>query len=441
MPSLYSDLNVQRNSNPDGYSANLTAWQTSFASAALAGQLPNDARVILQTNNDFLDALASPEYGRPSGLGAIIDDSVRTGKMIDMNDFLVSERSIYHHSWLPSPWAVLQWSLRQIGLSSGGTYDVSGGRLKAGKLVLVQALEEISNQIIAQQAKQGQTLTDRIMTREDFLHKFLQPFNPLQGSSTWPPKDVEVVLRHLSRDKCILSYTNNTVKFRSSSATSPEPVTPEDASIAKLKTLLQTLQSQVNSLQIRISTLQTTASSAIKSPAPNKQIALSALRSKKLAELTLSARLNTLNQVEEVYTQIENASDQVAIISAMRDSATVLRTLNAQAGGAEHVDKVMEDLRDQIGVTEEVGEVLREPLDASTAASVDVEVDEELEAMEAEERRAREEKEEAERKAKEEKEAEETKRRLATLDSTSQEEEKVEETREQLSHVGLEGTT
>lgn len=434
LPSLYSDLTVQRTTNPDGYAANVTAWQTALKSAALARQLPGQNRLILDTSSDLLDALANPEYGRPSGLGAVIDDSVRNGKMIDLHDFQVSERSIYNRSWVPSPWAILQWSLRQIGLVSGGSYDVSGGRLRSGQLVLVAALEEVTKQILAMRAKHGQSLTDRVMTREAFVRDYLLPIqqdHDTSMSDSWSPQDLEVLLRHLHRDKQILTYTSHTVKFKSPTATFLEPITPEDTGIANLKQLISTLESQISTLQSRISTLQATAQSAVKTG--SKHTALTALRSKKLAQTNLTRRLDTLHQLEQVYTSIEEASDQVAVVEAMRESARILKSLNARVGGVERVDEVMDRLREEMERSEEVGAVLREPLDAASALEVEGEVDEELEKME--------------REQKEEKEAEETRRRLEQLDKVkdqqpgAHQDEMVEGAVKRLSHMSIEDNT
>ena len=431
---------MQRNANPDGYAANLTAWQTAFNSAAVAGRLPGGNRTILESSNDLLEAFTSPQQGRPTGLGTVLDDSVRSGKLVDERDFLTSEQSIYHRSWLPSPWAVFQWSLRQVGVNLGGSYDVAGGRLKAGKLVLIQALETLTKDIMATQSKRSQGLPDRVMSREDFVNEFLTPATSDSASCT--KQDLEVLLRHLSRDLAVLSYDATTIKFRSPTSSRPDPITPEDASIAQLKTLISTLQQQTESLQTRITTLQNTAQTALKQQPPQKGLALSSLRSKKLAERTLSTRLATLSQLEETYTSIETASDQIAIVAAMRDSASVLRILNAQTGGVDEVDKVMDDLREQIGAADEIGGVLREPVDQKMAGvDVEMEVDEEFERMEAEERNVLEAYVEKERREREEKEAEETRRRLAELEEKRPEQSEIREATKPLNQVEIEGAT
>jgi charged multivesicular body protein 7 len=158
--------------------------------------------------------------------------------------------------------------------------------------------------------------------------------------------------------------------------------------------------------------LQATAQSSVK--AGNKISALSALRSKKLAEKTLQQRSDTLHQLEEVYIKIESAADQVEIVNAMETSAGVLKGLNQKIGGVERVDQVMDSIREEMEKVDEVQNVTAEPL-TSGAVVDETEIDDELEAMEVEQKKAREEMEAQERKDQEEKEAEETKTRLEAI--------------------------
>ena len=422
LPSLYSDLTVQRSTNPEGYSANVTAWTSALTRASLAGQLPLEQRLILQTSDDLINALASPQYGRPSGLGCVLDDAVRTGKMVDLDDFLTSEKSIYSRSWIPSPWSILHWSLRKAGLVGSGSYDVNG-HLRHGSLALVSALEEVYNRYASKVRDRTASLTDRIMSREQFVTEMGEL---MQG--TIAEQDVKVLLRYLSRDKQALSYDDTTIKLKAPTAAMPDSITHEDRSIASLKTLIANLSSQISSLTTRIAALQTTAQTSVK--AGNKASALSALRSKKLAEKSFESRSNTLHQLEEVYTKIEAAVDQVQVVAAMEASAGVLKTLNKKVGGVEKVEDVIETLREEMGKVDEVSGVIAEPLDGKVVLD-EADVDEELESMEQEERAKREQAEQAEKERQQAREAELTRQRLAELERLQQQAEKEKAEREQ----------
>ena len=139
----------------------------------------------------------------------------------------------------------------------------------------------------------------------------------------------------------------------------------------------------------------------------NRVSALSAVRSKKLAEHNLSQRLNTLLQLEEVYSKIEAAAGNVEIVQVMQASTGVLRGLHAQIGGAEKVEDIVEELREEMAKVDEVGSIMNE----AGPVIDEGEIDEELEELEKGDQKAKEEKE------KEEKEAEETRQKLAELDN------------------------
>lgn len=411
LPSLYSDLSVQKTTNPEGYAANVTAWSSALTRAALAGQLPLEQRLILQASDGLLDALASAQYGRPSGLGSVLDDCVRHGKMVDLHDFLASEKSIYTRSWVPSPWAILRWSLRQVGIVGTGSYDVDG-RLKKGSLVLVPALEEVWKHV-QRIRDHSQSLTDRVTSREAFLKELNEN---IQG--TLSEQDVAVLLRYLSRDKQALSYDDMTIKFKSPTSTTPDPITHEDRSIATLKNLISNLTIQTANLTTRVATLQAAAQTAVK--AGNRASALSALRSKKLAEQSLQSRTDTLHQLEQVYAKLEAAADQVEIVAAMQASAGALKTLNNKVGGVERVEDVLDTLREEMTKVDEVSGVIAEPLDANKAVLDEGEVDDELEALERDEKARLEAREKAEKERKDIQDAKATRRKLAELDALEQ---------------------
>ncbi|ETI21678.1 hypothetical protein G647_08025 [Cladophialophora carrionii CBS 160.54] len=398
LPSLYSDLAVQKKSNPEGYAANATAWTAALTRLALAGRLsPDRNTLVLRTGDALLDALASPTYGPPNHLGCVLDDAVARGVFIDGSEFLGAEKSIYARSWVPSPRAVLRWGLRTVGLEFGsGSYTVGGsssssGKLRPGTLVVVPALEEVSNRLQPLITGMGSALTDRVMSREAFAQEVgvLLAKSRGQGEdegTSISDTDLQVLLRYLSRDKQLLSYDAEVVKFKApASSTGPEPITQEDRSIASLKSLMESLRRQTTTLSARVVGLQTQAAQAVKMG--NKASALSALRSKRLADRTLQSRLDNLAQLEEIYTKVESAVSQVEILAVMESSASALKTLNAKIGGVERVEDVLDSLRDEVSKVDEVSNVLSEPGAVDQKALLDeADVDNELEQMEQEER-------------------------------------------------------
>ena len=167
---------------------------------------------------------------------------------------------------------------------------------------------------------------------------------------------------------------------------------------------------QTKVLEARVDELASTARNAVERK--NPVAALSALRSKKLAETTLGKRHATLAQLEEVFAGIEQAADQIELMRVMEGSAGVLRGLNKEVGGVERVDDVVDSLREEMAKVSEVGDVIAE---LGVGAVDEGEVDDELQALEKEEQRKQEEVERKEREETERKEVEETKKRLDAL--------------------------
>jgi charged multivesicular body protein 7 len=304
---------------------------------------------------------------------------------------------------VPSPWSLLNWGLKTIGLMGESSRDVDG-RLRVEELVIAKNVEKIAAEVLARQAKRGTGPSDRVISREAFAKDLASGIGN-HGESSLPEKDAEVLLKFLERDKMAVSYDEKIVKFKPASAGRPDAITHQDITVASLKTLISTLTSQCDTLSKRISSLTATASTEIKSS--NRILALSALRSKKLAEKNLKQRADTLSQLEEIYTKIEHAADQVEIVRVMEASTGVLRGLNKEVVGVERVEDVIEELREEMGKVDEVGHIINEPIGAREQVD-ESEVDDELEAMEREER-VKEAKRASER---EEEEAKRTRRRL-----------------------------
>lgn len=97
LPSLYSDFTPQRSSNPDGFSANIAAWQDVLGKAAQAGVLPAYAgaasdTLSFRTGEILLQALETKEWGRPLALGTVI-----VGTRAQRAGFLGPEVLKYYH--------------------------------------------------------------------------------------------------------------------------------------------------------------------------------------------------------------------------------------------------------------------------------------------------------------------------------------------------------
>ncbi|EAU37224.1 conserved hypothetical protein [Aspergillus terreus NIH2624] len=419
LPSLYSDFAIHRKTNPDGYAVNVAAWEQALTKAARAGHIaphggsnvksssdPHHRKtdhLILRVDQSLLRDLETAEWGRPVALGAVFDEAVRNRSMVPVQVFRTTPGCLRKPQWnlidpsALSPWNVMSWGMKQLKGAVGFGLDTHA--LQAQELVLVGNLMEAADRIVKQVMGQKPSRTDLIYSKESFVNAFAAIFG---GQSELSDADFDVLLLYLSRESGAIAYDGKTVKFRPSND-APKEITQQDSTIASIKTLMSTMEKQVDSLEKKIAELNATAKLALHNK--NRISALSAVRSKKLAEHNLQQRLDTLAQLEQVYVKIEQAADQVEFVQVMEASTGALRGLNAQVGGAARVEDVVDELRDEMSKVDEIGNIMNE-----AGPQIDeTEIDDELEELESNERRAQ-----------EEAEAEETRKKLAELDSLEQ---------------------
>ena len=228
----------------------------------------------------------------------------------------------------------------------------------------------------------GRDHTDRIFPITLFKLEFAR-IQHQQHNLTDP--DFEVVLYHLSHDLHECAYDGEVVKFRGPADSSHIPlvITHEDSTIASLKELIASHETQITLLTARIDDLSTTAKSSI--ARKNRIAALSALRSRKLAETALTSRTATLAQLEEVLVRIRQAADQIQLVRVMEGSTGVLKALHREMGGLERVEDVVEKLREEMARVDELGGVVVEMGTTGTTAIEEGEVEDELDSLEREE--------------------------------------------------------
>lgn len=387
---------------------------------------------MIESGEPLLRELNTQEYGRPLALGAVLEDAVNSKALVPLKDFLEKKESLYHKSWIPTPWQVVSWGLRQLGVIGGAS---SEDKLVKGSFVVVANVEAAAKAVVEKANKTATSDAERIFSRKLFDTTFSETL----GVSTLSPNDMNVLITHLSRDRDAIVYdpTSGVIKFAASGQQHATPITKEDISIASLRSLISSLQPQIDHLTTQIHTLDIRARSAV----TEKHLlqAKTALRQKKAATTKLEQRTATLAQLEDVYAKIEQAADQVQIVRVLEQSGQALKALNQKTGGVEKVQDVMEGLRNDMMDTEEIGNAISE---VAMGEVDEGEVEDELEALESVEREKVEAKERAEREKREQvereeamkreaEEAEKTRLRLAELDAIAQKEPESKETEAQ----------
>ena len=116
LAALYSDFTSLRTLNPDGYTANITAWTQGLSNAASHHALPSSDSLIFSLDTALYQELETKEWGRPLSLGTVVSEAVQKREMLVLKEFQESKESIYRSRWrVPSIGEVLGWGLKQLG--------------------------------------------------------------------------------------------------------------------------------------------------------------------------------------------------------------------------------------------------------------------------------------------------------------------------------------
>jgi len=246
--------------------------------------------------------------------------------------------------------------------------------------------QEAASKLVLILQNELDTPTSLIHSLATFTHAFSTKLSP-NTARPLSQTDISILLTHLGRDKHLAAispaYPNFpiTIKLTPQPAASPPAITRHDQTIATLQTLAVTLSTSVTALQTRIESLTDSLNSAVKTS--NRPLALTYLRAKKAASQTLIAREASLHQTRGVLDAIDDAASNIEIVRAMEAGAGVLADLNAQVGGAEGVQRVMDAVRDGVVEVEEISGAIGE---AGEEGVDEGEVEEEMMALEKEER-------------------------------------------------------
>ena len=141
LASLYSDFRYLHATNPEGYYANLAAWETGLSNAARLGLVPGTRnRLSLKTGPQLVGALETVKWGKPLALGAVVvrtlctilptrtparqpqlitrtqNEALAQGRIIPLKAFLELSTSVYEQTWYQRSRSLVSWGLQTLGL-------------------------------------------------------------------------------------------------------------------------------------------------------------------------------------------------------------------------------------------------------------------------------------------------------------------------------------
>ncbi|KAG4302630.1 hypothetical protein PCK1_001214 [Pneumocystis canis] len=368
LPSLYSDFSLLKNSNPEGFKANVSAWKYALQEAVWTGKITwSDDYLVIHCDNKLLVSLYTSKYGTPLGLMETMEDALKNGEWMLLNYFFKKKKSLYTYPFFFVS-HIFIWGLQKIGLLG------QKHRRLNESCVILQHVECAANALLA--LVQDRTMyTEHIYTFDALITSFSDKvLHPRVLSKL----DMKIIVHYLSFYRKEISTNENyqVIKLRSTTHNFALAVNETDMLVSKLKTLRDQLRQLTETLSQNVKQVNDTIKTAVKMK--NKALALFHLRSRKNSESTLNKRLQALEQIEEILCKIDEAAIQMDILNSMKGGANVLESLMKAMGGIKTIEDIMEKAKMLSCDLKDIGKVLNE---INLSDISDIQIEEEFEAL------------------------------------------------------------
>ncbi|TFY63276.1 hypothetical protein EVJ58_g3334 [Rhodofomes roseus] len=361
--------------------------------------------------------------GKPLGLPTVLAELCASKAYFSLPDFLNSAKSVYDPGWLPLRIATyvvgkpLWWALKQLSIVSSddsvlgdASYNEQWRKVR-GDYVLLSVLERAADNVIQRQWSKGAlSLADSLYNAESFRREFAAH---ALDDVVLSELDMRILLRYLERDKKVLVTQGGVIKFVEPQPAEPVEITAVDAGVLELKTAVDKLQVQVDSIQSKIGQLNQIATALRQK---RKEIALSHLRAQKQLEALLKQRLGSLDTLQSTLLRVEQSAGDVEIMKSYESSTTTLRAILAHPSlQREKIDETMEAMTSANADAKEIDDAIAMGTDIAQAdvAIDDAELEDEWKVLVQEAEREGADKAQAEQAQKEEEEARVKQERLA----------------------------
>lgn len=356
---------------------------------------PLSSRLILHVNSSLMNLVKVPKVGKPLALGTVLAELHASNTFIPINDFMTLSSSLYATRSLPLRVASfvvgkpLWWALEQAGIVGdegifgSGSRDRHKGTSWYGDYVLVPLLETAGDAVIELQESRSGSPADALYSWASFSKAFSSAVED-SSQDQLHKDDLKVLLRYLERDRGVLVYDKDVIKFIDpSTPADARTITTVDRGILELKNAVTSMHFQVVSLQQKIDQCTKDASNALQQG--RKPVALARIRIRKQYQDLLSKRLKSLSTLESTLLSVEAAIGDMEIMNSYELSTATLKSILAHPSlERSNIDKTMEALAEANSDAKEVDDAVRIAGDIAVGASQeidDIEVEAEWEAL------------------------------------------------------------
>ncbi|KAJ1678585.1 hypothetical protein EV182_003752, partial [Spiromyces aspiralis] len=348
--ALYSDLEVLKETNYEGYRLAIETWKRIVLMACQKGLLAANAQgqpAFTCIDSSKIAAQFECEGNCPAGMQAVIGELAKGGEIIQYGRFMGGSGLSGWARWFIGGLPLASLILRSAGVDRPSWY------------VVMPAVESIGSRVLKLIKRRVHfPVTDCLMTVEQFRQEFS---SAIDGSDrqAMGAIDAEVVLRWLL-DQCKVSVLNQAagveagsidagvIKFVAPDAVRAAPVTQTDRDVLKLVGTFNRVKAQVDALQTRSSELDRLVREAV--TRKQKAVALHYLKLRKHVDTSvLPPRLSAYHTLSHIVDQVQASASDAEVLSACEVGANALRALSKVHGlTAERVDDILDDLEEAL---------------------------------------------------------------------------------------------
>lgn len=370
--SLYSNFQKNKQLNPEGYQANIRAWRTLFTKIITSEKFEPESVTSIPTYSPNLkESLSLHPYNEPQNLNNILQEFVNDRFLIPASLYLTAKESYF--VTINSQLSISQYfsvNVWQQWRALKNYSVVEQGRLVDDRFIYWDELVRLGQKVakIIETEVKGDTYSSTL-----FNQNLL--FDELSKYMTITLVDYNLLLKHLSRDIGLLQTKDvNGIMYIK---ISQKEISPEDEAVIQVKQTIKNLETRIKEVESKLRSIDFRAVLSLPKDAQK-----SSLRQKMAMKANLLKLLNRNIDLELEMTtllqKIDDANFNSVYFSVLESSAKTLSKLNNKLK-VDDLERVKTDIDEEISKEEEIS-------DALGVVANDVDMDEELKKMLAEDK-------------------------------------------------------
>lgn len=354
---LYKDFKDDKQLNPEGFEANLISWY-NILQIILENDSIEGSKLTLPHKKPVLSLLlVLPTIGKPLGIDIVVKELVESRHLIPVSTFLNYDSHINNYLNPPTGLAAYFYPSHWMEKVSGIVNNSIGLLLTSNeRYVHWNYLVDFSKVFLNEIKKE---VTVGAYSSRIFDDKLLISLIHDNITSNFLDLDLQVLLKHISRDtnECKSRKENDSlvVKFGN------EDVNEEDLGIAQLRWSMHQVLDRIATSELKIKELNLKISEypveKIKKDKAIKASVMHLLGQRRAQVKVLEQCSNTHTQLTELLQKIDDATSNISVVNALKQSSITLQQLNKQVD-IDEVEGIQMDIQEQIDTTNQISEVL-----------------------------------------------------------------------------------